>query len=336
MNDEIILTVMIPTYNRADCLKKVLVSLMNQTVDNFKIFISDNASDYDVNILLSELPDSFSKRCNIFKRKINCYADVNIFDLFTFCETKYMWTLSDDEYVHNDAVEKIYNYISKYPKVGVFNFTLSENIGTGGLPKVIKSIEEFIDFYYNKSKNNNKWHGDLIFLSNKVFNMHLVSDYVTWGYRYIYTRIATEVIFVKMLENEVPYCVVQDRIVDYNSDNQRSWKIYEVILGSRTLIDLPLEKINYDIRKLYSILIFDIRYVYYLYFLESPGDKNVPLFFDQIYHGIYKYCLNINQKCILKVISIITKNELGYRFCKWIYSKLYKAKEKLRIIIRKN
>ena len=323
------LTILIPTYNRKDTLTQLLHALAKQTNQSFGVIISDNASDYDVYSILNGLPENFKEKVKIYKRKINCYADVNIIDLFNLCQTEYAWTLSDDEYLHADAVDKIYKYIDVMPEIGVFNFTLDNKRLQKGEKKVIKDIDEFVNWYYDKHKHRNLQHSDLIFLSNKVFNMKLGSPYITWAYRYIYTRVSTEVIFLKMLEDCIPYCIVKDDIVEYNSDNPRSWRIYEVILASRTLSDIPLKPGKYNLKKLYCSLTFPINYVYYLYFCESPEKENINSFFDQIYHGIYKYFLSFSDKLILKIISIVTKKDIGYKLVKKVICTFAKRKRTL-------
>ena len=322
------ITVLIPTYNRKQQLKHVLTSLEKQTNANFNIVISDNASDYDVNEILKELPFAFKKKCRIFRRKVNVGADFNIVDSFSLCDTKWAWTLSDDDYVLENAIDKIYDYINKIKYFGCINFTLASNMPIEEKKShFIESIEDFIEFYLPSYERQSEWYGDLIFISNKVYDVELVRPYLQFAYKYIYTRVVTAPLYLKLLENGVPYVIIKDQIVKYNANNNRSWKIYEVVLASRTLLDVKFSVTHKEYKKILKCITFNIRYVYYLYFVECPEKENVPYFFEQIYHGIYKYFLSISEKIILKIISIITKKNAGYYLCKRLFSFYIKKRE---------
>lgn len=319
------ITVLIPTYNRPKYLRKVLESLACQTVDNFYIVISDNASDYQIEDMLIGLPNSFKERCTIYRRKVNVGADINIMGLFEFCNTKWAWTLSDDEYLFEDSIEKIYYYIEKAGEFGCLNFTITSGMKYEEAILKISSIDEFIDLYYPEKRTVNLWHGDLIFLSNKVFDVSKIKHYLQYSYKYIYTRVSTIVLFIKMLEGNVPFINIDSKIVDYNADSKRSWSIYEVILASRTLQDVPMNLSRKKYKKLLKCLTFNISDVYYYYFVEGTENRNIRNFFDQIYHGVYKYSLSFGQKCCLKMIAFLTKSDSGYMLVKKIFISKHKG-----------
>jgi len=60
MSKKIILSVIIPTYNRSTLLKECLESLSNQTLKSFEVIVVDDGSTYDV----SKIVNSFSRRFN--------------------------------------------------------------------------------------------------------------------------------------------------------------------------------------------------------------------------------------------------------------------------------
>lgn len=96
MNKE--LSVLIPTYNRKEKLKKTLLALEKQFDDNFYVVILDNASEYSIEQeVLPELSFQFSKVIRIIKRKYNVGLGNNISGLFSVCETKWGWLLGDDD-----------------------------------------------------------------------------------------------------------------------------------------------------------------------------------------------------------------------------------------------
>lgn len=309
---EIKLTILIPTYNRIDQLKKVLTILQQQTNKNFFLVISDNSSNYNFDLVKEFVCEDLKKRTTFIKRKFNVGADINIFELFQFCNTTWAWTLSDDDIIQIDSVEKIINNVEKFPSVGCFNFSIVPSLKINK-PILVSSIDEFVDL----NKRYLCHHGDLIFLSNKVYNIDVAGCFLTNAYKYIYTRISSVVFLAKMLESNVPYMILTDRIVTYNDSSPRSWNLFEVILASRTLSDVPFNNLNNkQKRDLLRCLSFCISYVYYLYFVECPKKPNIPHFFDQIYHGLYKYILSYDEVLFFYFVKYISSFELGYKVLK--------------------
>lgn len=327
---DIKLTILIPTYNRLEQLKGVITKLQQQTNQNFLVVISDNHSIYELEDINSLINKELKNRCTIIRRKYNVGADINILEMFQFCRTTWAWTLSDDDIIQDDSVERILNWVQKYPMVGCFNFTIHncfQNISS----ILVSSISEFIELH----SNFKSYYGDLIFLSNKVYNMEVSSEFWEVAYKYIYTRLPTVIFLAKMLENNVPYMIVNERIVSYNCSSPKSWKYYEVLLASRTLSDVPFPSLEKKQRiRLLRCISFSIDYVYYLYFVEGSEDHNVPYFFDQIYHGLYKYILNYNEIILLKFVKFISSFRSGYVFLRKIFIWRY-SDSKLKRIVKK-
>lgn len=56
-NNEPLVSVVIPTYNRSEKLKRAIRSVLNQTYDNFELIIVDDASEYDTEKLVTSFND---------------------------------------------------------------------------------------------------------------------------------------------------------------------------------------------------------------------------------------------------------------------------------------
>lgn len=324
MTREKMLTITIPTFNRKRALEKTLMSLEKQTNQFFRIIVVNNNSDYCIEDVFRNLSSDFQNRIELINRVVNVGQDINIMECFAFCKTKWLWTLSDDDELFDDAVDKIYRYIERMGEFGVASFTLAEDmpIEVGSI-HAIKSIKEFNDLYDLALDEQSKWHGDLIFLSNKVFNMDIVEDYLLVTYKYIYTCISTVVLIGKLLEKEKTYIIVRDSIVKYGESEKKSWKMEYVVLGSRTLMDVPFEIPQKLHRNFLRNIVFDIWTVLYEDF--SHEERIVSrVFYDEIYHGIYKYVLKGKRKLLLKVISKLNKSDCGRRIIKAFLSTKFK------------
>lgn len=174
MIEERILTICIPTYNRKERLLKQLDSLYAQTeVYQTEIQIIDNHSDYDVETAIVE---HFGKErlsnLNVQVNPVNLGLEPNICMPFLLTKTKWMWTLGDDDETTPDSISTVLNSIRKNEDTAFFIFSISN------FPchKDVRysSLEPFIDYWYKEHRYN----GDLVFLSNKVYNMEYVKPYI--------------------------------------------------------------------------------------------------------------------------------------------------------------
>lgn len=319
------ITVLIPTYNRKEYLTQALRRLSEQTSEDFYIIVSDNASDYDVVEVVNEF-ENLAGRIEVLQRKVNVGADLNILNLFFLCKTKYAWIIADDDMVVNNAIEKIYSHISLNKEFGCINFSISADMPYKEDKIVINNIEDFADFYMQSYNNNSRWQGDLIFLSNKVYNMENIIEFIPWMTKYLYTKISTAVLIAKSVEGNNPYIVINDKIIEYNEINQRSWDPYYVLLGSRVLYDIPFDVSKKTLKKIMRGLSFGMKDVYFLSLVDSPENKNPYLFFDQIYHGLYKHILPLRGRIKLFIISRICRFYIGYRMMRIIFDYWYKMK----------
>ena len=112
-----IVTIGIPTYNRADgYLKETLESARNQTYKNIEIIVSDNCSTDNTERYTKSLSDS---RIRYFKQKHN----IPVNDNFNFCLNQargdYFLLLHDDDLIDDDFVEICMKRVTHNPDVGI-------------------------------------------------------------------------------------------------------------------------------------------------------------------------------------------------------------------------
>jgi len=98
-----LVTIAIPTYNRADSyLKQSLGSAVHQTYPNIEIIVSDNCSTDSTEAVVQSFNDS---RIRYFKQEEN----IGAFKNFNFCVQEstgdYFLLLGDDDLIDNDFVE---------------------------------------------------------------------------------------------------------------------------------------------------------------------------------------------------------------------------------------
>jgi glycosyltransferase involved in cell wall biosynthesis len=106
------LTIYIPTFNRKECLSRLLKILFNE-IDSLKgydqlikVHVSDNCSTDGTRSLL-ESQDKLYFTFSIFDKNVG--ADENIRNSLNLCTTKFLWILGDDD----------------FPMPGVINFVIN-------------------------------------------------------------------------------------------------------------------------------------------------------------------------------------------------------------------
>lgn len=124
-----ILSIIIPTYNRAmllkGCLESILVQLKSHDLSKkIEIIISDNASS-DTTSKLSEIYLKKFSLIRYFRNRINVGGDINLFLGASHAKGKYIWFFSDDDAHMEYSIKTVLNIISRYtPDVLLVNMDL--------------------------------------------------------------------------------------------------------------------------------------------------------------------------------------------------------------------
>lgn len=106
------LTIYIPTFNRKECLSRLLNLLFNEidSIDGcsqiIKIHVSDNCSNDGTHLLLESLKRPYLK-FSTFKENVG--GDENIRNSLNLCMTKFLWVLGDDDFPMPGVISFIIN-----------------------------------------------------------------------------------------------------------------------------------------------------------------------------------------------------------------------------------
>jgi abequosyltransferase len=105
----VLLSICIPTYNRASYIAETLSSLQKQVekhLDGVEIVISDNNS---TDSTWHDLQGYAKKHKNtrIYKNKKNIGADLNVMKVASYARGTYIWFLSDDDIPYPNAIKNL-------------------------------------------------------------------------------------------------------------------------------------------------------------------------------------------------------------------------------------
>lgn len=125
-----LLSFAIPTYNRANCLDKLLDALLQQlhAEDRVEVIVSDNAStDHTHAVVHAYKARGFAIR--YFRNEVNRGPDFNILQCYERAVGEYVWIFGDDDIPVTGTLQRILRALSlrRYDLVCVRSHTLSED-----------------------------------------------------------------------------------------------------------------------------------------------------------------------------------------------------------------
>lgn len=112
-----LLSICIPTYNGAKTIKNMLNILLPQVNDNVEIIISDNCSTDETPNIIKGYQSIYNIK--YIRNEVNIGPDANFLQCMNLASGKFTYLLSDDDILVEGALEKILNYLNKYPDVSL-------------------------------------------------------------------------------------------------------------------------------------------------------------------------------------------------------------------------
>lgn len=144
-NQDVLISVGIPTYNRPDDLRRTLGEMVGQTYRNIEIIVSDNAStSEEVAEVVREFA-SIDTRVKYFRQPVNIGPVVNFqFVLEKATGECFMW-VADDDWHENNFIEELYGVLSGDDSavVAFCNFDSRDDFGqpVSGYPNFLVALQ---------------------------------------------------------------------------------------------------------------------------------------------------------------------------------------------------
>jgi abequosyltransferase len=108
---KILLSICIPTYNRAEYIGEAIESVLNQITDDIKdiveICVSDNASTDNTEKIVQEYLKNSPIDIVYFKNDINLGADKNFLKVIDIANGEYCWLLGSDDKLSQTGIKTI-------------------------------------------------------------------------------------------------------------------------------------------------------------------------------------------------------------------------------------
>tara|TARA_Y100001958_G_C21245067_1_gene574523 strand:- start:3580 stop:4608 length:1029 start_codon:yes stop_codon:yes gene_type:complete len=215
MTDKL-LTICIPSYNRIDRVKKTLLSLLDKPLpDNANIIIIDNDSDIDYESFFKEDLDLKNKyhegQFEVIRNKVNIGLSANLLRSFEVSTGKWMWLLSDDDDLADNAILKILDKLKNIQEdIGFIKFS-SERSQPEYDNFIVDSFDKFIDFNSRSVDDFNSF----LFISNGIYRISDFLPLISIGFDFAHTYMPHYMMLIKFFLKDKHCIIYKDKIVDY-------------------------------------------------------------------------------------------------------------------------
>ncbi len=216
MRDVDVLTIAIPTYNRANYLSRLLDSIVYD-IDKaklpIKIFISDNASTDNTAEVVRKYQERFAF-IDATKNEVNLGPDKNIANCYIESKSKFVWIIGDDDYLVPGSLARISAILNSEQSIDLMYMRAQPHISDLNYTSVSKLsyqecddryiISELVGIQYtfissiivNKSKHNVPSTEVYKFLATNLVQLSWVLESVSKGSNFIY--VATPVVITEV------------------------------------------------------------------------------------------------------------------------------------------
>ncbi len=143
-----ILSICIPTYNRANYLNNCLHSIIRCNHDKakkFQVCVSDNCSTDNTKLVVKKA----AKFLNIkyMKNSVNIGVHLNFLKVVSMADTEFVWMLGDDDLLMPYAIDRVFDLIEKNQNIDFF-YVNSYHLSTD-------YIDKFSNPFHTKNLPNN-------------------------------------------------------------------------------------------------------------------------------------------------------------------------------------
>ncbi|HEX8332438.1 MAG TPA: glycosyltransferase, partial [Segetibacter sp.] len=283
----------IPTYNRPNELADTLAGLIPQVTDEVVLMILDNCSETNIApFLKTKFDDADLKKLKIIRHRTNIGADANFARCFELCDTPYIWMLSDDDEIVDNAVQLILKEIQKFQHLDLIgiNFNSSLCTATRTKPVIINNKTELIE------KLDHFW--NWVFISTSIYKTEEYVKYLrytAWG---AYSMVSQLLPAIMAIHKNNKVFILSDTLIVNNLYGEApAWSRLQLNLGLTSILELPInfEREEYlAFGKKFSVEFVPVRSVF-LYLLKSINwnidliDKYHIYIFKQLFYRSYEF-----------------------------------------------
>jgi abequosyltransferase len=264
-----ILTIAIPTYNRAKCLAVSLLQIKRQIKDlnnEVEVMVSDNNStdntEETVRIMISN-----GLNLRYIKNKENIGSDKNYFQCYQLAQGKYVLIMGDDDYFIDGALVRIMAVL----KGGDYGIIHLKGYPLLGKLDVHQRLQNNLDIkeYSDKEAYVRSIHYFFTFSSANIFNKGLVNIPEKDINKYLDTRLVQLMWIFSALFNSQQNIIIETPTFNATQNNSGGFKICQVFGVNQNKIFQYFIKKQKIARKYFVLINQELLLSYLPYWLVS-------------------------------------------------------------------
>lgn len=241
-----LLTIAIPTYNRAAYLDKCLHSFCNQIVGKFEasveLIISDNCSPDETENVVAAYVEKFSF-VKYFKQETNIGADANFEWCFSNAAGSYLWIFGDDDVLLPQKFVPIIEAIEKFApaliSVSGYGYQ-SDHLAERPNIKPILNKKQ-VEVIAERKVFLKKVHYGITFCSGNIFSKDLLGRELD-SKKFIGTNLNHIQFILKSWLGGSKFLIMNDWVMAVKTNNTGGYKLYETFVSNFNSILISLEK----------------------------------------------------------------------------------------------
>jgi glycosyltransferase involved in cell wall biosynthesis len=232
-----LLSILIPTYNRAECLDLNLQCLVRQLTPELEglieVVISDNAStDHTRAILDKYRGNGFFK---ILESTQNIGAENNFLKLFDNCRGQFVWIFGDDEALLDGAIEKVFALLKKYPEAGLFHIIATGHESLEKFDYLLKYENPKIEVIQDANQFLSQVSFNISFISSHIFNRKYLSEDIR-PKDFVGTSLVQESLFLQTALRGPFNVFIYDFLFSQLLNNTGGYKLFETFASNQQKI----------------------------------------------------------------------------------------------------
>ena len=238
-----ILSIGIPTYNRArmleDSLNNVASQITEDLVSKVSIVVSDNSSTDNTSVIVNKVKQKYSDVEIIYhKHETNLGYDKNVNSLFSLSLSDYVMPLGDDDGLEDNAIKKIVKHLEEQKNVSVFY--ISNNFYDSDLRKKIEISDPFFEnigssrYFKNGHdlfKSSKQIFGGISGICIKRSNWNKVDSSKYFATNWIHVGVVLSII------KDMDTFIIFEPLIKYRMENKGSrWEELHTSLGLQRIL----------------------------------------------------------------------------------------------------
>lgn len=303
MENEKLISVVIPCYNHEKYIEKTVRSVLQQTYPNIEVLVADDCSTDNSVAVLQTIQDA---RLKLFPFQRNQGTVFTLNFLLKQAKGDYIATLGSDDYFAPDKLEKQLNVMERDPALGAV-FSWAEIVDGNDIPHD-KSSSFPIDVFQEDNKSSAEWirhfflNGNHLCHSSAMVRRSVQDD--VGLYRPAYRQLHDYDYWFRVL-CKYPIYVIPEKLTAYRRADEDS--------------SISASKSQATATRLYN----ETNSVFYALFREMPPELFVQAFSDMLYGPITDddSSLEIEKYLILRQLSAggrVVRNAAHMFFAEYI------------------